>query len=118
MIDTAYKGSMMNKLALIATALFFSGAAIAAERHDDKRSDFCNSVYGLAGSIMTARQHGGSMPDMMKIAIDNDSKMSEEMVKEAFSKSKYSTESIQKEVIADFSNEWYLTCIKQFDEKK
>lgn len=108
----------MNRVVLIAIALVFSSTAIAAEQSDKKRSVVCNSVYGLAGSIMTARQHGASMPDLMKIAIDNDSKMSEEIVKEAFSISRFSTKSIQEEAISDFSNRWYLMCFNKFDEKE
>ncbi|MCF6238916.1 MAG: hypothetical protein L3J79_08915 [Candidatus Marinimicrobia bacterium] len=35
-----------------------------------------------------------------------------EMVIEAFEKSKYSGEDLKREIIAEFGNRWYLACIK------
>lgn len=68
----------------------------------------CDAVGLLATNVMSARQSGLPMSEMIKIAGDNP--IAEELVVSAFKESRYSTESVQQRTIANFRDQAYLEC--------
>lgn len=77
-----------------------------------KESDLgiCENVSVLAKSIMGARQSGVSISKVMQLA--NGSALLESLIIAAYSKPSFSTEQYKEEVIREFSDDAYLSCIK------
>ncbi len=94
----------MKVLTLIA-ALTLS-TSIQAE--ESKSGDMCESVEGLARTIMTQRQKGASLLKMMKLS---EIAVSRLLIKKAFEESRYNTKSIQDRIINEFANNWYAACL-------
>lgn len=106
----------MKLLSLVVImSAFFSQQLIAAEVASDKQEnkDFCTYIYDAANQIMSARQSGVPMPKLMQIIRKSGGqKIDEDMVTEAYEVSRFSTEEYAKRAISDFSDAWYLLCIK------
>lgn len=79
--------------------------------------DTCAAMQRLAKSIMTARQNGFAMSDMMsKSDASGDAivkKLDESLIIYAYSLPRYSTNEMQQKSIEDFGNDTYLQCAKQ-----
>ncbi|MDH0032004.1 MULTISPECIES: hypothetical protein [unclassified Acinetobacter] len=77
----------------------------------------CKSVSGTAKSIMSSRQKGASMSDMMSniMSVDIAPELKEiikPFVVAAYEEPRYSTSDYQLKAEIDFENKAYLTCIK------
>lgn len=72
-------------------------------------SESCKSVHQIAGKIMEGRQSGVPMPRMMDIFAD--SSLGRDMVQAAYDRSRYNSQEIQEELISEFSNAWYSSCL-------
>lgn len=69
----------------------------------------CKSVSDSASKIMTIRQSGALMADLMG---RSDSEIFQKLVIAAYSKPKYGSPKYIKRSIQSFSNDWYLQCVK------
>lgn len=76
----------------------------------------CKSTAGGAKSIMTSRQRGVSMVDMMDKVVGPADPAIKEIIKafviDAYNKPRYDTPEVQQKEILDFENAAYLTCVK------
>ena len=102
----------MKKL-ILAAALTLSFGATASEKES-----YCADIATLGKSIMTSYQNGVPLSTLFKL-IDNSKGFSteqkshiKEMATLAYEQTKYSSEKYQKEAIANFENQVFLTCIK------
>lgn len=102
----------MRKL-ILAAALTLSFGATASEKES-----YCADIATLGKSIMTSYQNGVPLHSLFKL-IDSSKGFSaeqkshiKEMAKLAYEQTKYSSEKYQKEAIANFENQVFLTCIK------
>lgn len=96
---------------IIATALL-AALPFAVQADDDIQAamEICSSYEDLAENIMSARQNGVGMSEMMAIA-DGDS-VAIAMVTDAFNQPSYSTDSVQQSVIRDFADEVASECYR------
>lgn len=76
----------------------------------------CKSTAGGAKAIMSSRQRGASMPEMMdKVVRPADpaiKDITKAFVIDAYNRPRYDTPEYQQKAILDFENYAYLTCIK------
>ena len=76
----------------------------------------CSMFSGLAKQMMTARQNGASMEEMMEVATNsgNDAvnQITKAMVIEAYEIPRFSLPENKQNAINDFADHIYLTCIK------
>jgi hypothetical protein len=70
----------------------------------------CEQIAELAKSIMTARQKGVSMVEMM--GVGEDGSLTEVIVVDAYEEGRYRVEANQQRRIADFRDEWFMVCYK------
>jgi len=76
--------------------------------------DKCKKVETLAEVVMDVRQRGAPASKMMELAEDNP--LVRTIVLDSFKTSTYSTESVRRKVIRDFSNKWYIWCIEKLED--
>jgi hypothetical protein len=97
---------------LYAALLALSGQ-VMADAPDKAKLKRCTELSGTARAVMKARQNGVPMSKLM--AVESGSKAFDdvmaEMVKDAFSKSKYDTEKFKKDSIQEFEDKWFALCI-------
>ncbi len=76
----------------------------------------CEQVNRLAKSVMSARQSGVALSDMLKVLDSPDIKTSgpltRAVIMEAFEHPRYNTESVQQRTITEFASQHMLMCIK------
>jgi hypothetical protein len=72
----------------------------------------CEQIAELAKSIMTARQKGVSMVEMM--GVGEDGSLTEVIVVDAYEEGRYRVEANQHRRVADFRDEWFMACYKEF----
>lgn len=99
---------------ILTLALYATGSA-GQEKYVPK-SEWCSTVAYLAGSIMSSRQNGIALDDILK-AIDGSGSerirdVSRGMVLDAYEAPRYSTENAKQREITEFKNKWQLSCIK------
>ena len=70
----------------------------------------CEQIADLAKSIMTARQKGVSMVEMM--GVGEDGSLTEVIVVDAYEEGRYRVEANQHRRVADFRDEWFMACYK------
>src|SRR5690625_8030013 len=102
----------MNTItAIAAISLLLPVAAIA----EPTPHEFCTEIAGLAEVVMEGRQNGTPMPAMMDVAAQGSDKeinsVMEELIIEAFSHPRYSTERVKQSTIGDFADSAYLSCL-------
>lgn len=99
----------MKKLILL-TLLSFNLAA------EDKKEEpvSCETISILAETIMSARQQGVAMSDIINLGKDD--KLLKILTIEAYEKPRYSTQKNQDQTTQDFKNDVYLECLKQGGE--
>ena len=100
----------MKPLISVVLSLSLSFAAVPAMAEDT-----CELLSDLAKTIMTKRQDGASMTDMMAIVGDQDSaasKVTKAMIIGAYEVPAYSTDKVKQNAITDFSNQVALECYK------
>jgi hypothetical protein len=75
--------------------------------------DFCTNMYSVGKSVMTARQNGVPLPEMMKLLESTDLVGTmQPIIVEAYSHPVYTTQSIRKRTIDEFANSLHLECLK------
>jgi hypothetical protein len=84
-------------------------------------SDSCENIDKTAENIMTSRQSGVPMVEVVKLVNENIksdtlNKFVTEMVKDAYKEPRFSTQDYKKKAILDFRNKWYLFCLELFEE--
>ena len=72
----------------------------------------CGNVADAAEEIMLARQNGAPMRDMMETAVESGVDLLPHLVEDAYSRPRYSTGRHQKKSVLDFTDQWYLECIR------
>lgn len=72
----------------------------------------CGARHSLATSVMDSRQIGVPMPEVMAIA--EGLPAMENMAMEAYSKPRMRYEANKQDVITDFANAVYLTCLEEY----
>jgi hypothetical protein len=90
-------------------------SGLGAQAEDDWRSA-CNSLAGLAETIMDGRQQGVSVAKMME-AIANEEeqtaqKLVEELIIAAYDQPRFSTAKMQRRTMEEFRDAVYLQCVK------
>ena len=79
----------------------------------DEETDFCKALGDLAETIMTARQEGASLSDMMGRIKDSEiADIQRKIILAAYEEPRWATEETKKEAIEDFRNEIELECYK------
>lgn len=102
----------MNRfLKFSALGLFFLHEGMASAE------DFCEQAGDLAQLVMTKRQNGAAMQDVMKVIApeEKDSpngKFTKAVIIAAYERPRYNGEEMKKSSITDFQNSFYLECIK------
>ena len=96
---------------VVTILLFISSAPAFAETPHER----CAFVGSVSGKIMTLRQNGSVVTDV--IAINNQfpemSKLLNTITMIAFDVPVFSMESNKKEAVTEFQNQMYMTCMKQ-----
>lgn len=87
-----------------------TAALLAASFNASAGIEVCDSIAGLAGTVMEARQKGGDMAAMVKIA--NGHKAVLAIVRDAFNTPRYSTPAIIEHTVSEFRNRWYSVCLE------
>ena len=104
----AYGEIKMKKIILTLAALTLPAFASA----EVPLSEFCPKIAQLSRSVMTARQAGAPMRQVMELA---ESDVTVSMVTEAYGYSAYSIQENKDRAIQDFEDTWYLRCVKSYD---
>ena len=108
-----------NQMKYFLTAAVLAFAAPAhAETAPAEPEDFCERIGGLAEAVMSARQRGVTLSQIMTKFDPNregaDSPEVDEIIRDmaliAYQQSQYSTPDIRNQVIADFRNEHETAC--------
>lgn len=106
----------MKKLLLPCLSLAFLFNSNVCQAQSAKALAFCKDFERAAEKIMTARQDGMAMSEMMEAASEMEeaySDIAKTMVVEAYSKPLYRTEDFKRRAISEFANDSYLVCIKE-----
>tara|TARA_R110000772_G_scaffold61612_1_gene138789 strand:- start:576 stop:890 length:315 start_codon:yes stop_codon:yes gene_type:complete len=102
----------MNKiltvLALTATISFNATA--------NESTDICVTYSDAATAVMTARQANRSVAELYKLVDGN--KLMLALIKEAYNKPFYSTETYKQREINTFTNDVFLICINELGDKE
>lgn len=97
---------MKNLLTSIALTLALATSA---------QADQCQDAGDLAEAVMTARQNGAPISQLMEIA--NGQEIIVQMVLMAYGEPRYSTDQFQSRAIEDFRNLWEVGCYQAMSEK-
>lgn len=96
----------------IITALALTAAMISPAMAVDKET--CLAVKGLAEAVMSARQAGVDVSDMMATTTENPkmNKLQQGLIVDAFSFPAYSTKDFREKEVREFGARHYLNCLK------
>ena len=97
---------MKNLLTSIALTLALATSA---------QADQCQDAGDLAEAVMTARQNGAPISQLMEIASGQE--IIVKMVLMAYGEPRYSTDQFQSRAIEDFRNLWEVGCYQAMSEK-
>jgi hypothetical protein len=97
-------------LFVVLLAITAQPLALSAAEEKATWREKCDTFSDVAEYIMTNRQQGVSMRNTMKAVEVID--WAEEVVIFAYESPRYSTEDMQQRAIRDFTDEWYLRCVK------
>lgn len=99
------------------TLLLLAALSTAQSNENNEMKDkfaLCEQVQGLSKVVMEKRQQNFQMSELVNIAIKNDvPDLAIEMIKEAYGIPLYGTQTYKDREINEFSNKWYLACIKE-----
>ncbi|WP_027052803.1 hypothetical protein [Mesorhizobium erdmanii] len=100
----------------ILAALVISAPAWA----DDRMYKFCEDEAIIAGSIMTARQRGMSLGEMMRFVHQRQKmvELRETQVMMAWEEPRYETEIQRQRAVADFRDMVQLNCLKAQKQRR
>jgi hypothetical protein len=97
--------------AIVVLALAVWGSNARAE------TSFCKQVETLAESVMTARQKGVPLSKIIEIAEESEiGDTIRAMAMEAYSGPAYSTREYQDRKIRQFTDDWYLACLRKLGD--
>lgn len=79
----------------------------------DKLEKSCNTVALMAEKVMTVRQNGANLSDVLSIFEGNTptAKGGRAMAKEAFALPRYMTEKHKAVTVEEFRTRWHLKCL-------
>jgi hypothetical protein len=107
---------MKKLVSLIIATMFFIPAVSFAKENTNK---VCSYISTFAEAVMTLRQEGVKMStqiealDVFKSSPPEIRKLFKGIIIAAYSMPRFSTESVKRETIQEFSNMVYLECIKR-----
>ncbi|MCO6427541.1 hypothetical protein [Nitrosomonas communis] len=87
----------------------------SAQSHANDLQSWCESISKLGAAIMSSRQSGVAMSEIMKQKFFESQKLNnliEAMTINAFEEPRYHSEEMQKRSVEDFRNSVYLECTK------
>ena len=93
----------------------FAAIAFALALAASAQADQCQDAGDLAEAVMTARQNGAPISQLMEIA--NGQEIIVQMVLMAYGEPRYSTDEFQSRAIEDFRNLWEVGCYQAMSEK-
>lgn len=104
----------MRHIALL-LALSASFAVSAAPTATKEMIEKCAGISKLAEAVMTKRQDGVAMSDLMKAASDGaePDQLLVRMVTAAYEQTRFQTPENKRRKVEDFRDQFYLGCIKQ-----
>lgn len=87
--------------------------SMASSAGASKLEDSCNTAALMAEKVMTVRQNGANLTEVLAIFNDNTptSKGGRAMTKEAFASPRFSTERNKSLAIEEFRTRWHLKCL-------
>ena len=86
-------------------------AAVEATASD--ANETCMTYYEFAETVMSGRQSGVPMPDMMAVVEGEEVLVS--IIRAAYRQPRMNVEENQQRYITDFANETYAECLEAFD---
>ncbi len=92
---------------LIVLFICIAAGRVGAEE-DLSRQETCTRLSAIAEAVMTKRQDGAAMSELMGVA-DGEEVLSAIIVK-AYKENRYSTAAMKKRVVDDFRDEYFLYC--------
>ena len=93
----------------------FAAIAFTLALATSAQADQCQDAGDLAEAVMTARQNGAPISQLMEIA--NGQEIIVKMVLMAYGEPRYSTDQFQSRAIEDFRNLWEVGCYQAMSEK-
>lgn len=97
-------------------SLLIGASFIAAvEATAQEATETCQAYYEFAENVMTSRQNGVAMPEVINI-IPSDAGILISIVRDAYDRPRMSVEENQRRYITDFSNDIYGWCLDMFDQ--
>jgi hypothetical protein len=112
------QGEIMKRfLKRFSTLLVVVFATAAQAQLTPQAKEYCESVSGLAYSIMSNRQSGVAMSEVLKVDKDDD-KVFQHMVLEAYKSPRYVTPEVQMQSKEDFRDKWHLRCVRSLMAKR
>ena len=116
--QTLNEGDMRSIISVLALVLCLGVATSALA--EDTWKDICEALSETAGSIMTARQSGVPLAQMMNMltekkpagATEKDKRFIEGIVFQAYEQPRFDTEDDKEKAINDFQDTIYLRCAK------
>lgn len=93
----------------------FAAIAFTLVLATSAQADQCQDAGDLAEAVMTARQNGAPISQLMEIA--NGQEIIVKMVLMAYGEPRYSTDQFQSRAIEDFRNLWEVGCYQAMSEK-
>lgn len=88
-------------------------SACAPANAEVTKYDVCGAYGGLSETVMTARQEGMSMRDVIEHAMGDEFSIA--IVQAAYEVPGYSTAEFQQKAILEFSNRIYAECLRSID---
>ncbi len=99
--------TITKKFIAITTAIVLGATVL--EAHAEEQAT-CETISELAEVIMENRQHGVSMARAM--GASEGSELVETIVIQAYEHPGYTTAEYQNRAVSEFTDEWYLACVK------
>ena len=105
--------------ALTALTIYF--LVVSASHAENNWHTICKSHTEFAERVMTFRQEGVSIAEMIELSKDEGNDVREyveSLILTAYEQPRYSTERIKQETIENFRDEAYLACAKRLRQKQ
>lgn len=99
-----------------ATLMTLSPVTVASDDSGEAKKYTCEQFAQVSAVIMEGRQKGMPMVDVMKVATGTP--VFEEIIKQAYSVKRFSSDEYQQEAITEFSNMIYRACLESDYEHK
>ena len=101
-------------VAIVLTILLFSNNASTQELSHKQMINHCNNISELARTIMTKRQNGVTMREMMNVEFNEKVReLVHGLIIAAYDVAKFNSSEYKNKYINRFENEVYSMCIKE-----